>query len=72
MKFEDYEEIMTDEYGYQFVKNGIMMGSEEKHCLICGRPTRFIEVCSEAYFCSDECVREFDKQVSDTVRAMMG
>lgn len=56
---------MTDEYGYQFVKNGVMIGTEEKACLTCGTPTRYIEVCSEAHFCSDECVDKFYKQVSE-------
>lgn len=65
MKFEDYKEIKTDQYGFQFVKNGIMIGTEECRCLTCGTPTKYIEVCSEAHFCSDECVAKFYKQVSE-------
>lgn len=65
MKFEDYKEITTDQYGFQFVKNGIMIGTEEKGCLVCGTSTKYIEVCSEAHFCSDECVNKFYKQVDN-------
>lgn len=65
MKFEDYKEVITDEYGFQFVKNGVMIGTEEKGCLICGTPTKCIEVCSEAHFCSDECVDKFYNQLSE-------
>lgn len=65
MKFEDYKEVITDEYGFQFVKNGVMIGTEEQGCLICGTSTKYIEVCSEAYFCSDECVDKFYNQLSE-------
>lgn len=64
MKFDDYKDIKTDEQGYQFVKTGIMITAEEKPCLICKSPTKYIEVCSEAHLCSDECVKTFYKQVS--------
>ena len=64
MKFNDYKEITTDQYGFHFVKNNIMVGTEERRCLVCGSPTKYIEVCSEAHFCSDKCVKEFDKQVA--------
>ena len=63
MKFEDYKEVITDEYGFQFVKNDVMIGTEEQGCLTCGTPTKYIEVCSEAHFCSDECVKKFYQQV---------
>lgn len=42
MKFEDYKEITTDQYGFQFVKNNIMIGNEETKCLICGSLTKYI------------------------------
>lgn len=42
-----------------------MIGTEECRCLACGTPTKYIEVCSEAHFCSDECVDKFYKQVSE-------
>ena len=41
-----------------------MITSGEKPCLICKRLSKYIEVCSEAHFCSDECVKVFYKQVS--------
>ena len=60
MKFEEYKPI-TDQYGFKFAKNGIMIGEKECGCLMCHSPTKFIEVCSEAYFCSDECVQAFNQ-----------
>lgn len=63
IKFKDYKDIIIDQYGFQFVKNGIMIGTEECGCLTCGIPTKYIEVCSEAHFCSDECVDKFYEQV---------
>lgn len=62
MKFKDMKRV-KDEYSFEFVENGIMVGSKGNKCLTCGETTEFIEVCSEAYFCSHECVKEFDKEV---------
>lgn len=56
---------MTDQYGYQFVKNDVMVGTEEVGCLVCGCLTKYIEVCSEAHFCSDEYVDKFYNQISE-------
>lgn len=42
-----------------------MVGTEECRCIVCGTPTRYIEVCSEAHFCSDECVDKFYQQVDE-------
>lgn len=42
-----------------------MIGTEECKCLTCGTPTKYIEVCSEAHFCSDECIDKFYKQVEE-------
>lgn len=42
-----------------------MIGNEKCGCFVCGTPTKYIEVCSEAHFCSDECVDKFYKQVSE-------
>lgn len=68
MKFDDYKEVITDEHGCQFVKSGVMVGTEEKGCLVCGTPTKYIEVCSESHFCSDECVNKFYEQVAEHER----
>ena len=62
MKFEECE-IITDQYGFKFAKNGIMLGEKECDCLICHAPTKFIEICSEVHFCSDECVQAFHQKV---------
>ena len=69
MRFEDYE-LKTDQYGFQFAKDDIMLGKDESICFICGSPTKFIEVCSEGHFCSDECVDKFYKQYQETLAKM--
>jgi len=61
MKFEEYP-VTTDDQGFRWVKNGVMVGDTECGCLTCGKPTKYIEVCSESHFCSDECVDEFYRQ----------
>lgn len=61
MKFKDMKRT-KDMYGFEFVESGVMVGSKNHGCLMCGEPTEYIEVCSESYFCSHECVEEFDRQ----------
>lgn len=39
--------------------NSIIKGNKKVCCLTCGEHTEFIEVCSEAHFCSSECVDKF-------------
>lgn len=53
--FELYPEVKPMEYA----KNGLLVSKDTKPCLMCGEPSRFIEVCSEAYFCSEECEQDF-------------
>lgn len=47
--------------------NGHLVGSL-KPCLSCGELTEFIEVCSEAHFCSEECENEFYKMMNEQGR----
>lgn len=63
MKFEKYP-VTVDRHGFKFAKNDIMVGNAEKICLMCGTPTKYIEVISEAHFCSDECVSKFYEVLS--------
>ena len=62
MKFSEYKQIIKDDYGFEFIANNVMVGTEEKPCLTCGCPSKYIEVFTKAHFCSDECVDEFYKQ----------
>lgn len=66
MKFSQYN-LTTDQYGYEFAKNNVMKTSKECGCMMCGQPTHFIEVLSESYLCSDECVTAFLKMYNDTI-----
>lgn len=63
MKFEKYP-VTVDNHGFKFAKNDIMVGNTEKRCLMCGCPTKYIDVVSEAHFCSDECVDKFYEELS--------
>ena len=63
MKFEKYP-VTVDKLGFKFAKDGIMIGSNERGCLMCGTPTKYIEVVSEGHFCSDECVDRFYEELS--------
>lgn len=40
-------------------EEGIIVGSKEKPCLVCGKPTKYIDIFSEAHFCSKECFDKF-------------
>lgn len=64
MKFSSMER-KTDSYGYEFVGNDILVGKNKVGCLTCGEPTEYVEVFSEAHFCSEECVKEFYKQLNE-------
>lgn len=64
MKFSNMERA-KDKYGFEFVKNDVMVGDNKCGCLICGTPTEYIEVCSEAHFCSEECVNQFYNQLNE-------
>jgi hypothetical protein len=59
MKFKD--KFPNVKY-MEMADNGHLVGSL-KPCLLCGEPTEFIEVCSEAHFCSEECENEFYKSM---------
>lgn len=69
MKFEKYK-LLKDKYGFEFAKNGIMLGSKSLRCLQCGEFTKFIEVCSEAHFCSDECVSKWYEHYDNLIANM--
>lgn len=40
-------------------QDGIIHCASSLPCLICGKPTAFVEICSEGRFCSDKCLKEF-------------
>lgn len=39
--------------------------SEPKPCTICGKPTKFIEICYESPYCSKECLEIEDKRCEE-------
>lgn len=40
-------------------EDGMIRGRRAEPCFVCGCPTEYVEICSEAHFCSDECLNEF-------------
>ena len=58
MKFEDKFFKMK----YLNENKGIIKGKKLVPCGICGEPTVFIDLYSEGYFCSEECVEKFYKE----------
>lgn len=54
-------------------ENTIMMECKETQgCMICSRPTKFLEVCCEGRLCSTECSDAFYKMVEDQERFNYG
>lgn len=68
-KFSTMEQ-RDDGHGFKFVKSGVMVGTNKIGCLQCGEPTGFIEVCTEAHFCSEECVTAWDKYYYELCEGM--
>ena len=62
--------LKKDKYGFSFAKAGVMATDKLKPCLVCKKPTAFVEVCSEGYQCSEECTEEFYKELDVTVESM--
>jgi hypothetical protein len=61
MKFKDK---FPNAKHMEMADKGHLVGME-KGCLMCGEPTKFIEVCSEAHFCSEECEDIFYKMMNE-------
>lgn len=38
---------------------GVIRGRQAEPCCVCGQPTEYVEICSEAHFCSEECLDGF-------------
>lgn len=69
MKFKDYE-IIKNNHGFEYAKNGILKSNKLADCIVCGESTSFIEVCSESHFCSDECVDKWSEYYCSVVEEM--
>ena len=58
MKFEKYE-LTKDKYGFEFAKDTVMKTNESHRCIQCRGKTNFVEVLTEGFFCSDECIDDW-------------
>lgn len=52
--------------------DGILKGRHIAACEVCGELTDYIEMNYEAYFCSDECVKEMDRRATEQIRSVYG
>lgn len=59
MKLDDLSDFECAQQG--FIKGGV------GECIICGAPTRVIDICAEARFCSTECVDAFYDMMKSNV-----
>lgn len=56
------------------MNNIIQWGSEfiydkiGKPCMICGKTSHYIEIFSEAHFCSQECLNKWDDKMTEYIR----
>jgi hypothetical protein len=68
MKYEDMKyQYNTDKYGYEFVGTCHMLADKQQSCMMCGEPTRSIDVFSESYICSEECQYKFDSWCNEMI-----
>lgn len=68
-KFSTMEQ-REDKYGFKYVTDSVLVGDKQIGCLQCGEPTEFVEVYTEAHFCSEECVMEWDKYYYEMCEGM--
>ena len=48
-------------------RDDIIVGISDEKCLICGKPTPYVEICSEAHFCCQECMDKFYNAFNKTI-----
>lgn len=49
-----------------------LISNELKPCFECGKTTNRIDIYSEQYFCSDECMNKFDRRLVVEIETMYG
>lgn len=47
----------------EFSPDGYYLKGQNGKCTVCGCPCEFIEINYEAWFCSEECINEFESQI---------
>lgn len=63
MKFSKMKKTKCP-YGFDYVTPSVMVGNGDKPCLTCGELTEYVEIFTEAHFCSEGCVNIFYKKLS--------
>lgn len=54
------------------VVSGIMRAYHSDNCKECGKMTSFIDLYTEAFFCSDECLEKFYHDYHSANKAIVG
>lgn len=62
MLSKDYIETNTATY---------LKSTKTERCCVCGCEANLIEICSESYFCGDECTSEFYAEYDRWVQRIM-
>lgn len=58
------EKYPNAKIGQRYGASSDLLCGNVRPCLICKRQTRFVEIFSEAHFCSEECLNEFYNELS--------
>jgi len=73
MKYSEMPLEKDDAGIFDRVTPGVIKGKYVGKCIQCGDPTEFIEICTEARMCSEECNKAwyltYDKQVEEMQEA---
>lgn len=73
MKYKDIRRKMTkDAQGFNFIGLDIMVGENKVPCLSCKEPSEYIDIFSEAHFCSSECKDAFYQELDAQERMRDG
>lgn len=68
-KFNTMEQY-EGRHGLTYVTEGVIVGKKKVPCSNCKELTEFIEICSEAHFCSEECEKEWYRKYDEWVKSI--
>ena len=63
MTYEElYPEAKTSD---RIQEHSLVVGSKSKPCAVCGKPTRFVEWCSESPLCGPRCQETYFDRIQE-------
>lgn len=69
MKFSEHVPVKDSQGDMRVCDGQVLVGTVDAPCLVCGEPTRFVDISSEARFCSDECMNKFYERLYENEEA---